>query len=111
VFYFFVNGEHFRVSAMAFRDEAGSLGRALLRQVDEMLPHIRMPIQVVEDVGAATLRLGPGLQLLVEIGMPLQVLVDGLTHSLIALRRRVGCTRQGQRDHRRGGSSKQPPGH
>jgi hypothetical protein len=104
VFYFLVNGEHSRASSAAFRDEADSLGRALLGQVNQMLPDIRMPIQVVDDVGTATLRLGPGLQLLVEVGMPLQVRVDRLTHRLIALGTRVGSARQGQRDHRRGGS-------
>ena len=70
MFYFFVNGERFRVSAAAFKDEAGSLGCALLRQVDQMLPHVRMPVQVVDDVAAAALRLRLGAQLLVEVGMP-----------------------------------------
>jgi hypothetical protein len=71
VFYFFVNGEHSRASVGPFNYEAGSLGRALLGQVDQMLPHVRMPIQVVDDVGAAALGLGPGLQFPVQVGMPL----------------------------------------
>ena len=73
MFYFFVNGERSRASAAAFKDEADSLGCALLRQVDQMLPHVRMPIQVVDDVAAVALRLRLGDQLLVEVGMPLQV--------------------------------------
>ena len=70
----FVNGRTFpRVGAGTHR--RGSLTprlrRALLRQVDQVLPHIRMPIQVIDDVGAAALGLRPGLQLLVQVGMPL----------------------------------------
>ena len=54
-------GERFRASLAALpHDDAPAhsrLRRALLRQVDQMLPHIRMPIQVVDDVGAAALGL------------------------------------------------------
>jgi hypothetical protein len=101
VFYFFVNGEHSRASSTAFRDEADSLGWARVGQVDQVLAYVGMPVQVVDDVAIATLRLRLGDQLLVEVGMPLQVRVDGLTHVLIALGIRVG---HWQRDHRRGGS-------
>ena len=104
MFYFFVNGEHCRVSAEAFKDEADSLGWARVGQIDQMLPHIRMPVQVVDDVAIATLRLRLGDQLLMEVGMPLQVGVDGLTHVLIALGIRVG---HWQRDHRCGGGAQQ----
>src|SRR5271155_3213908 len=70
----FVNGRTFpRVGAGTHG--RGSLTprlrRALLRQVDQVLPHIRRPIEVIDDVGAAALGLGPGLQLPVQVGMPL----------------------------------------
>ena len=70
----FVNGRTFpRVGGGT--DGRGSLTlrlrRALLRQIDQMLPYVRMPIQVVDDVGAAALGFGPCLQLVVEVGMPL----------------------------------------
>ena len=87
---------------MAFRDDADSLGWALVGQVDQMLPHVRMPIQIVDDVAAVAFRLRLCDQLLVEVGMPLQVRVDGLTHVLIALGIRVG---HWQRDHRRSGGT------
>ena len=70
-----------------------------------MLSHVWMPIQVVDDVGAAALCLRLGLQLLVEVGMTLQVRVDGITHGLIA-RGRVGHR---QRDQRRGRAVNSPP--
>ncbi|OBF87977.1 hypothetical protein A5791_18865 [Mycobacterium sp. 852002-51163_SCH5372311] len=100
MFYFFVNGEHSPASGAAFKYEADSLGRALLGQVDQVLPHIRMPVQVVDDIAITALGPRPGLQLRVEVRMPLQVLVDGMTDSLIARGIRTGCARQRQRDYR-----------
>src|SRR5438270_8952915 len=72
-----------------------------------MLPHVRMAIEVVDDVAPAALRLRLGLQLRVEVGMPLQVRVDGLTHVLIALGIRVG---RWQCDHQRSGGTQQTTG-
>ncbi|OCB52658.1 hypothetical protein A9X02_10695 [Mycobacterium malmoense] len=99
MFYFFVNGERSRASAAAFTDEAGSLRWAGVGEVDEVLAYVGMPVQVVDDVGAATFRLGSGLQLRMEVRMPLQVRVDGCTHVLIALGSGVG---RWQCDRRRG---------
>jgi hypothetical protein len=91
---------------VAFSDDADSLLRALLGQVDQVLSHIWMPIQVADDIGAAALSLRPVLQLLVEVGMPLQVRVDGITHGLIAWGR-VG---HWQRNYGRGRGRQQSPG-
>ena len=56
-----------------------------------MLAHIGMPVQVVDDVVAATLRLRLGAQLLLNVGVPVQVRLHGLgrrlAHGGIALLR------------------------
>ena len=70
----FVNGRTFARVATGTHARgplASRLRRALLRQVDQVLPHVRMPIQVVDDVAVATLCPRLGLQLLVQVGMPL----------------------------------------
>jgi hypothetical protein len=77
VFYFFVNGEHSRASATAFKDDADSLGRARVGKVDQVLAYVGMPVEVVDDVAVTALGLRPLLQLLVEVRVLLQVRVDG----------------------------------
>lgn len=49
-----------------------------------MLPDIRVTIEVFDDVAVVAFRRRPGLQLRVEVRMPLQVLVNGVTDGLIA---------------------------
>ncbi|EID09065.1 hypothetical protein MXEN_20535 [Mycobacterium xenopi RIVM700367] len=88
-------GEDSRVSATALTDETDSLRYALLRQVDQMLPHIWVPVEVVDDATVTALRLSPGLQLLVEVRVLLQVLVDRVTDGLVAWRICDGCAGQG----------------
>lgn len=52
MFCFFDHVEHSRAAAAAVSDEAVPTVRTLLGQVDQVLPQIGVPVQMVADVAA-----------------------------------------------------------
>src|SRR6516164_4856154 len=78
-----------------------------------MLPDVRVPVQVVDHVVAATLGLRFGLQLRLYVGMAVQVRLQGLGYRLteggVALLLRIGVSRR-QRDYQRGEGAQQTTG-